>query len=226
MLHSGVTRTPLYSAEHLTAEGVASARGIPRQGEFHPEAAIPPGERAELPDYARSGFDRGHMAPSGDMPDEAAQAESFSLANMVPQASQLNRGIWEGMESAVRTLATRRGELFVVTGPVFQGSQLQTLGEGVAVPSHTFKAVLDPGRRQAAAYLATNVDETQWQVVSIAQLTQLTGFDVFPALPAGAKQVAMRLPTPTPHGYNRPGRGGGNPFGDRPRRRARPEKFE
>ena len=204
ILHSGASRTALYSAEHLTVDGVEAARGIPRQGEFHAEPALPPDERAELADYARSGFDRGHLSPSGDMPDQAAQQESFSLANMVPQAPQLNRGLWEGIESAVRTLAERRGELYVVTGPIFAGQQVQTVGR-VLVPSLMFKAVLDPGRRQAAAYVATNENESNLQAVSIAQLTQMTGIDVFPALSARAKSVPMRLPNPTPH--RRPARG-------------------
>lgn len=199
-LHSALTRTPLYSAEHLTAGRIEAARATPRNGEFHPDPALPPDERAELSDYARSGFDRGHMAPAGDMPDDAAQEESFTLANMVPQAPKLNRGVWEGIESAVRTLAQRRGELFVVTGPIFKGDHLATVGH-VVVPTYTFKAVLDPRRRAAAAYVAENTDEAAWTPVSIAQLTQLTGIDVFPALSPQAHNAAMSLPEPTPHGY-------------------------
>ncbi len=204
VLHSATTRTALYSAEHLTEAGVGAARGLLRSGDFHAESVLPPGERAELSDYARSGFDRGHLAPSGDMPDLPAQQQSFSLANMVPQAPRLNRGLWEGIESAIRTLAERRGELFVVTGPIFRGEQLQTVGR-VIVPSHIFKAVLDPARRLAGAYVAENVDDASWQPASMAELAQLTGMDIFPALPLRAKSRAMRLPSPTPH-YGRASR--------------------
>ncbi len=200
VLHSALTRTPLYSAEHLTADRIDAARSTPREGEFHAEPALPPDERADLADYARSGFDRGHMAPSGDMPDPAAQQQSFSLANMVPQAPRLNRGLWEGIESAVRTLAERRGELYVVTGPIFKGDQLSTVGH-VVVPTYVFKAVLDPGRRSAAAYVTENAEDATWTAVSMAQLAGLIGIDIFPTLSARARNAIMRLPTPTPHGY-------------------------
>jgi len=208
VLHSAATRTALYSAEHLTDARIASARGLPRDSEFHAESALPAEERAELSDYARSGFDRGHMAPSGDMPDAESQQESFSLANMVPQAPKLNRGIWEGIESAVRKLAEREGDIYVVTGPIYQGADLQQVGN-VLVPSHVFKAVLNPQRRLAAAYVAKNVDSAPWAAVSMRQLADLTGMDVFPILPDRAKSTMLRLPAPTPHGYQ-PRRNRGN----------------
>ena len=207
VLHSALTRTPLYSAEHLTADRIDAARTTRRESEFHAEPALPTDERAELADYARSGFDRGHMSPSGDMPDASAQQERFSLANMIPQAPRLNRGLWEGIESAVRTMAERRGELYVVTGPIFKGDQLATVGH-VLVPTYVFKAVLDPSRRAAAAYVTENTDDATWVAVSMAQLAGLTGIDIFPSLSPRARNAAMRLPTPTPHGYDRERSGG------------------
>ena len=197
VLHSPVSRTALYSAEHLTAARIRAARNTPRDSEFHAERALPPGERAELSDYARSGFDRGHLAPSGDMPDPNAQEESFSLANIVPQAPALNRGLWEGIESAVRTLALREGELYVVTGPIFEGAELDRVGD-VLVPTSVWKAVLDPRRGRAGAYVAGNRDDAGWRSVSMAQLRRLTGLDVFP----GVSAWRLRLPDPTP---TRPG---------------------
>lgn len=84
VLHSAVSRTPLYSAEHLTRSNLEAAKTLSRKDSFHPESTLPSQDRAELRDYARSGYDRGHMSLNGDMPDRSAQAESFSLANMVP----------------------------------------------------------------------------------------------------------------------------------------------
>lgn len=90
-LFSGVTRTPLYSAEHLTRERIRSAKETKRRNAFHEEMRLAAADRSELADYARSGFDRGHMAPSGNMPDPQSQHESFSLANMIPQDPDNNR---------------------------------------------------------------------------------------------------------------------------------------
>ncbi|MBC7801430.1 MAG: DNA/RNA non-specific endonuclease, partial [Gemmatimonadaceae bacterium] len=194
VLHSAATRTPLYAAERLTAARVRIARRTIRDSEFHAEPALPANERADLADYARSGFDRGHLAPSGDMPGDAAQQQSFSLANIVPQVPQLNRGRWEQVERVVRGLAVRRGELYVVTGPLFLGRDLATVGR-VAVPTHVWKAVLDPRRRAAGAWVAENVEDGAWRVVSLAQLSALTGLDVFP----GAERPGLlRLPAPGP----------------------------
>ena len=69
VLHSGTTRSPLWSAEHLTPGCVQAAEALPRKNSFHAEPALPREERAELADYAGSGHDRGHMAPDGDRPD-------------------------------------------------------------------------------------------------------------------------------------------------------------
>ena len=199
-LHSGITRTPLWSAEHLTREQVNAAQGQVRVNRFHADPHLPRDERAELADYARSGFDRGHMAPSGDMPDPQSQQESFSLANMIPQNPNNNRNLWEGIESAVRTLAREDGELYVVTGPIYAGETLQRLNGRVLVPTSIFKAIYDPKRQRAGAYLVPNEAGNKWEEISIAELARLSDLDVFPPLPAAIKDTAMTLPQPTPHG--------------------------
>jgi endonuclease G len=193
--HSGVTHTALWSAEHLTAAGIDAARDVPRRDVFHAEAQLPRQERAELVDYVRSGFDRGHLTPSGDMPTPAAQAQSFTLANVVPQYAALNRGLWEEIEVATRDFAEQEGEIFVVTGPVFDSSD-RTIHDRVRVPSALFKAIYDPRRRMAAAYLAPNVRGGAYRVISIAQLRDLIGVDVFPSLPEAVKQHAFTLAAP------------------------------
>lgn len=199
VLHSAAVRTPLWSAEHLTSDEVEAATHLKRRNAFHPEPRLTPPDRAELADYAGGGYDRGHMSPNGDMATANAQHESFSLANMVPQHPCNNEVIWEGIESAVRDLASVEGELYLVTGPIYEGSNIPFLNGRVGVPSRIFKAIFDPSRHVAAAYVTPNTDGMDFQGISINQLAQMTGIDVFPAVPAEVKAVAMPLPTPHPH---------------------------
>jgi endonuclease G, mitochondrial len=64
------------------------------------------------------------------------------------------------------------------------------------VPTHIFKAVYNPKRNQAAAYLVENGDGDQWRSVSISELQQVTGIDPFPELTPSVRDHAMVLPEP------------------------------
>lgn len=196
LLYSGISRTPIYAAEHLTRASVAAARTVDRVDAFHDEEALPEEARSRLEDYVRSGFDRGHMAPAGDMPTGAAQAQSFSLANVVPQDRGLNRGLWSAIEEDVRRLATRRGALFIVTGPIYSGDAVPSINGRVLVPTQLFKALYDPASGEAGAYLVPNRPGADWRGISLAELRDLSGLDVFPGLPDTAKTRATDLPEP------------------------------
>jgi endonuclease G len=78
----------------------------------------------------------------------------------VPQAPRLNRGLWEGIEAALRTMVRQQGvELFVVTGPVFAGAELQALQSRVLIPTSVWKAVYDPAAATTGAYYPANTDD-------------------------------------------------------------------
>jgi len=201
LLYSGIARTPLWSAEYLTADRIERARTLPRlrSNAFHEELSLPTGERSELADYRRSGFDRGHMAPNGDMSTPDAQEESFSLANMIPQDPCNNEVLWEGIESAVRALALSSGQVYVITGPAFLGAELQSLKGRVLVPTHIFKAVYVPSLDAGGAYFAPNDGSQGWEPISISELEKRINIDVFPQLSARVKEQVMNLPEPAPH---------------------------
>lgn len=193
VMHSGVTRTPLWSAEHLTASNIEAAQDLSRENTFHAERQLPASQRAELADYARSGFDRGHMAPNGDMPDRRSQQDSFTLANMVPQDARNNRYVWAGIEGAVRKMAKKEGALYVITGPAFIGGNLRKVGR-VIVPSHLYKAVYSPRQRAGAAYFISNTDTKDYEVLSIAQLEDKLGINLLPSLTRQQKLAMLTLP--------------------------------
>lgn len=138
VLYSDKLKDPVISAEHLTAAEVTAAGQMKRKDSFHAESQVPKQFESTPKDYAKSGYDQGHMACNGDMADTKSQFESFSLSNMTPQLPDLNRKAWRLMEEAVRKQVLAEGDAWVVTGMV---PGTKTIGNGVNVPIVIWKAV-------------------------------------------------------------------------------------
>ena len=81
--------------------------------------------------------------------------ECFYLSNMVPQVGKgMNQGIWKDLEEKVRKWAIARGELFIFTGPVYEGGAKETIGKNrVAVPSALYKIIYDPNKERGYSFL-------------------------------------------------------------------------
>ncbi len=114
----------------------------PRQDDFRPDPALPTDwYHVQSTDYSGSGYDRGHMCPSGDrtrsIPDNSA---TFLMTNFVPQLPANNQGPWEEFESYCRTLAGQGNEIYIFSGGA--GVAATIAGGKVTVPQVTWKVVL------------------------------------------------------------------------------------
>lgn len=187
ILHSGQSKTPVFVAERLNRATLLDAKDEKRTDRFYEEARLPSAHRAKLTDYKDSDaqgnrYDRGHMAPAADMPTAAAMAQSFSLANMVPQAPQNNRKPWADIEKATRKYVMRAaGDVFVFTGPVYSG-KVQALGDNqVWIPKYLFKLVYDASTNKAWAHWLENSDEARVsRPISYEELVKRTGTEFLP----------------------------------------------
>lgn len=150
------TKTPLWSVEVLQGNSQAGTK-VERKDAFQPNPNVPKQVQASLNDYRGSGFDRGHMAPAADMLTDQGMFESFFMTNMVPQVGpNMNRGIWADLEAMVRKWSVARGEVHVVTGPIFEG-QVAAIGTTqVWVPTSIYKVVLDPRTLESIAFIIPN----------------------------------------------------------------------
>ena len=194
VMYSGVSRTPLWSAEHLDRTRLQQAKQIDREDSFHEESKLPKSARASLSDYSGSGYDRGHLAPNANMANRSQQYDSFSLANIAPQSPRNNRYIWRNIESATRYLTQQYGEVYTITGVAFTNKKTKQLANRVLVPSHFFKAVYIPATNQAGVYYAPNDESERIDVISIDELTTDIGIDVLPMLDSQSKSQAFDLP--------------------------------
>lgn len=196
-LYSGVSKTSLWVAEALTPERLSQK--IQREDSFHEETRVDRQHRALLSDYRGSGYDRGHLAPNADMPNKAAQYDSFSLANMVPQTPQNNQQVWRELEEATRALVTKqKQDVYVVTGPEYSGKNIKAIGKNkVLVPTATYKAIYAPKSGVIGAYYVSNdmkVAKPKVEIMSICALEDKLGINLFPQLSSEQKRDTYQLP--------------------------------
>lgn len=193
VMYSGLAKTPLWVSEYLSSNHLSTK--ITWGDYYHEEEKIALEHRALLNDYRGSGYDRGQMAPNANMPTEVAQFDSFSLANIVPQAPKNNQQVWRELEEATRAIVTKQNQdVYVITGPVFAAKKLKTIGNGVIVPTAVFKAVYIPQDGVIGAYYAPNDNSLQVKIVSICQLEEQLGMNLFPQLTEEQKRNTYNLP--------------------------------
>lgn len=140
-------------------------------------------------DYTGSGYDRGHLCPAADMTlNLTSMSETFYMSNMTPQNPSFNRGIWETLESKVRTWAIEKNGVYVFTGPILSNN-CGTINNGtIPVPCSFYKIVYkDTGTEKIAiAFILNNQGSAaslQTFVCNIDQIESLTGINFFSDLP-------------------------------------------
>lgn len=179
--YSGISKTGLWSAEYVTPLKLKLAQSFPREDNFQEEVRVPNQFRAKLSDYKGSGMDRGHLSASAQRSSREAQSNSFLLSNIIPQNSILNQGPWAELEKATRAYIKKtKQSAYIITGPLFIGPKLKTVGSNVLVPTHVFKVIYFPTLDVVGAYVAVNDSSGRMDTVSINQLQQHSGIVFFP----------------------------------------------
>lgn len=181
------TRLPNWVAWHLTSSHASGTVKRPKSA-FHEDEQVQT-PRATRDDYYNSQYDRGHMCPAGDNKwDETAMYESFLLTNICPQKHGLNDGDWKELEQLCRKWAERYGDIYIVCGPVLDGTKHKTIGKNkVVVPEAFFKVILcTTGTPKAIGFVYENKDgdsSLASHTTTVDNVEALTGIDFFPALP-------------------------------------------
>ena len=198
--------TPNWSAWHLDSSWIGST---PRQDDFRPDTSLPAGWYQVTDfDYSGSGYDRGHMVPSGDRTNSVANnSATFLMTNMVPQLGANNQGPWEELESYCRTLVQQGNELYIFAGPL--GSAGTIAGGKITVPAYTWKVVVvlpngsddlqrvRKGTRTIAVLIPNQPPldvNAPWRNfrTSVNAIEALTGFNFFSEVPINSQEVIER----------------------------------
>jgi endonuclease G len=176
-----------------------------RSNSFAPDKNLPSTITIVQPkDYAKSGYDKGHMCPSADRTSTLpANTETFLMTNMQPQLHSLNAGPWKSLETYERGLAASGKQVEIVAGGVFTNSTA-TIGPGIAVPTANFKilVVQEPGQTASDVTTSTPVYAvimpnkaesagTKWTqfLVSVDEVERQTGYDFLSEIPDDVENV-------------------------------------
>lgn len=192
--YDGRLRSARWTAELVTA--VSLRDNAERRNPFKIDPDAPVEFRAEPKDYAGSGFDRGHLAPSANhQRTQRGNDETFYLSNMSPQLPEFNRGVWKLLESHIRTMATSGvySEIYVFSGPLFlpsgQRVSYAVIGSNqLPVPTHYFKSILFVASSDKLIHIETYIlphrEIAKWEPyrVSVDELEHAAGFDLWSEL--------------------------------------------
>lgn len=177
---------PNWVAWELTAEEATGTE--PRSNNFKADPKVK--GSAQPSDYTGSGYDRGHMAPAGDMKwSNSAMNETFFMTNICPQDNGLNRGSWKSLEEKCRERALRDSAIIIVCGPVLDKKPKKHIGDTkVAVPERFFKVILSPyiDPPVAIGFIMPNgpvEGGMQKCAMTVDEVERITGHDFFSALP-------------------------------------------
>ena len=191
-------REPNWASWDLTTDDVGSSG----RSTFLQDSTLPGNFYwVKATDYSGSGYDRGHMCPSGDRTVSTAVNDLvFYMSNIIPQTPDNNQGVWANLETYCRTIASQGNEVLITCGPSGFGTDQINAAGLVYIPSNTWKIIVivtngtDMATNRittATRVIAVNIPNiagirsAPWTnyLVSVNQLQTMTGYTFFTSLP-------------------------------------------
>ena len=206
-------RVPLWVAYKLSRANVNTERD--RLNCFRRDPRLPDDAAAECLDYNEPAYDQGHLAPNSDFQQsELAMINTYPYSNMTPQHKEFNEHTWSRLESWVRIWTQKRGDLFVITGAVFDQNNDHVRDDDnaarrvpprnrVAIPTHFYKIIFKKkalGASDSIAILLPHdnakhtgdawIDYMTAHITTIGEIQRVTGVDFLPGV-TGSKRTAL-----------------------------------
>ncbi len=184
-----------YSEEFEQAEWVAyklDVKMISRnhfERPFFIEDKLVKTQSADWRNYKKSGYDKGHLCPAGDMKfSKKAFDDTFFTSNISPQIHDFNDGVWNRLENKTRYWAQKYQSIYIITGGILKNGLRRIGRENVAVPEAFYKILLrnDNGNYKIIAFLVPSEESEKPLydfVITTDELEKMTGVNFYPNLP-------------------------------------------
>lgn len=131
---------------------------------------------ASSKDYAKSGYDKGHLVNAEDFAFDCDKERcTFSFYNCMPQHPKLNRGSWKSWETTIRK-ESQYNILKIYTGAIYGNN---SIGDGVRIPEYCWKVVYNTKTKLILhSLLFKNDASEEVQRITISQLKNLLHYDI------------------------------------------------
>ena len=188
-------KIPYWVAYHISTGNLKGK--VRRTNDFRPDPRLSKGSVAELSDYEKSGYAKGHhVTPEAFKYDKDAMSKTFLLSTISPQNYKLNRNLWSALDKEIIYRAAKMGDAWVLSGNLFLDSgdnltePFEYIGSNlIAVPTHFFKVILflhEKSRFSMEAYLIPNQRKISMKpkdhLIKVDQLEKITKYNFFPGL--------------------------------------------
>ncbi len=213
ILYNADLKLPIFASYRLLAEDIVSGDRIEC---FREDPRLDVEERSRTLDYhGDTDLDKGHLVPDADMQrSKDTVMNTYFMSNMMPQFGSVNSGSWKYIETATRLWAAELGEVYVISGAIFDRD-----GDGirdadvdaerapptrkVAKPTAFYKIIFYLGENdnlRAISFIlphiqastAPNPRYVPTRITSIDTIEEVTGLNFFPRLP-NALQDALEV---------------------------------
>lgn len=126
-------------------------------------------------DYAKSGYDKGHLANAEDFAYDCTLDElTFRYYNCLPQTPNLNRGVWKVYETRIREWS-QSDSLLIICGGTFG---CRRIGR-ISVPDYCWKVVQSLSTKKILfCGWFTNTNKATKEDISFSELINRTGYQL------------------------------------------------
>lgn len=124
-----------------------NAVNIKKRHSFYTEKNLKKKYRSHTKDYTHTGYDRGHLANDASFDyDKKTVRKTYSMANIIPQAPQVNRKTWIKAEKLERNVASKLGSVSVVNGVIYSNNPKRIGKNQIAVPDAFWKMIYNDAK--------------------------------------------------------------------------------
>lgn len=142
---------PEFTVFEMTKSEAKNLGTAPRNDNFRKDKSVST-KSAELSDYRKSGYSRGHLVASNDMSySEKTLSETFFMSNISPQLQRMNSGAWLAIERFTQSFLLNDGSeynsVYIYNIPLVNKDfpAIEFIGKNdVAVPIGFFKVMYIP----------------------------------------------------------------------------------